>query len=81
MSMWREGMIEIKSRIGKMVSISFLLKQFDKPTRFGINDGRILILLLKQDWNPLFIYDWGEELKPQTPEAEKALAILIAKYN
>lgn len=29
----------------------------------------------------VYNYDRGEDIEPQTPEAEKALAILIHEYN
>ena len=31
--------------------------------------------------NILYNYDRGEDIEPQTPEAEKALAILIYQFN
>ena len=49
----------------------------------GIKDenGRISKLMLKQDGKVVYNYDRGEDIEPQTPEAEKALAILIYQFN
>ena len=49
----------------------------------GVKDenGRISKLMLKQNGRVVYNYDRGEDIKPQTPEAEKALAILIHEYN
>lgn len=37
--------------------------------------------MLKQDGRVVYNYDRGEDVEPQTPEAEKALAVLIHEYN
>lgn len=38
-------------------------------------------LMLKQDGRVVYNYDRGEDVELQTPEAEKALAILLHEYN
>ena len=45
------------------------------------SNGRISKLMLKQDGRVVYNYDRGEDVEPQTPEAEKALAVLIHEYN
>ena len=49
----------------------------------GVKDenGRISKLMLKQDDRVVYNYDRGEDVAPQTTEAEKAFAILIHEYN
>ena len=49
----------------------------------GVKDenGRISKLMLKQDDRVVYNNDRGEDVEPQTPEAEKAFAILIHEYN
>lgn len=50
-----------------------------KPVR---NDnGRVSKLTLVQDSKVVYNYDRGEDVEPQTSEAEKALAILLKEYN
>lgn len=80
--MWKQGAIGVKDSNGKMVSVTFWAKQYEKPSEeYGISGGRISKLMLKQDGRVVYNYDRGEDIKPQTPEAEKALAILIHEYN
>lgn len=81
MVMWEKGAIGIKDSKGKMVSIQFLLKHYDEPKEFGINKGKISELLLKKNGEIVYCFNNGKERKPKTPEAEKALAILVAEYN
>lgn len=78
---WEEGRVNIENSSGNIVSMYYLVKQYKEPSRFGINDDKILVLLIKQSGKAVYIYDRGEELKPQTPEAERALAILLTKYS
>ena len=80
--MWNQGAIGVKDSNGRMVSVTFWVKQYEEPTEeYGISGGRISKLMLKQDGRVVYNYDRGEDIKPQTPEAEKALAILIHEYN
>ena len=73
--MWKQGAIGVKDSNGRMVSVSYWVKHYEEPSEeYGISGGRISKLMLKQN-------DRGEDIKPQTPEAEKALAILIHEYN
>ena len=65
-----------------MVSVNYWIKHYEEPSEeYGISGGRISKLMLKQDGRVVYNYDRGEDIKPQTPEAEKALAILIHEYN
>ena len=79
--MWTQGAIGIKDENGKMVSISYWVKHFEEESRFGIDEGRISKLMLKQNGKVVYNYDRGEDIEPQTPEAEKALAILDYQFN
>lgn len=80
--MWKQGAIGVKDSNGRMVSVSYWIKHYDKPSEeYGISGGRISKLMLKQDGRVVYNYDRGEDIEPQTPEAEKVLAILIHEYN
>ena len=79
--MWTQGAIGIKDENGKMVSISYWVQHYEEESQFGIDNGRISKLMLKQDGKVVYNYDRGEDIEPQTPEAEKALAILIYQFN
>ena len=80
-NMWTQGTIGVKDENGRMVSVTFWVKHYEEESLFGIENGRISKLMLKQDGRVVYNYDRGEDIKPQTPEAEKALTILIHEYN
>ena len=77
--MWTQGTIRVKDSNGRMVSVTFWVKHYEEESQFGIDNGRISKLMLKQDGR--VVYNRGEDVEPQTPEAEKALAVLIHEYN
>ena len=80
--MWKQGAIGVKYEYGRMVSVSYWIKHYDKPSEeYGISGGRISKLMLKQNGRVVYNYDRGVDVEPQTPEAETALAILIHEYN
>ena len=80
--MWKQGAIVVKYEYGRMVSVSYWIKHYEEPSEeYGISGGRISKLMLKQDGRVVYNYDRGEDVEPQIPEAEKALAILIHEYN
>ena len=81
--MWSEGTIGIPDAKdkGKYTVCHYWVKHYEKESQFGIDNGRISKLILKQDGKLVYNYDRGEDIEPQTPEAEKALAILIYQFN
>ena len=80
--MWKQGAIGVKDSNGRMVSVSYWIKHYDKPSEeYGISGGRISKLMLKQDGRVVYNYDPGEDGELQTPEAEKARAILLHEYH
>mgnify|MGYP004654086717 CR=1 FL=1 len=80
--MWKQGAIGVRAENGRMVSVTIWVKKYGEPSEeYGISGGRISKLMLKQDGRVVYNYDRGEDIKPQTSEAEKALAILIHEYN
>ena len=74
--MWHEGTI----KIGRSI-FQYWVKHYDEPSHFGIGNGRISKLMLKRNGRIVYNYDRGEDIEPQTTEAEKALAILIYQFN
>ena len=79
--MWTQGTIGVKDENGRMVSVTFWVKHYEEESLFGIENGRISKLMLKQDGRVVYNYDRGEDIEPLTHEAETALAILIHEYN
>lgn len=79
--MWTQGAIGIPSGNGGMTSVSYWVKHYENESQFGIDNGRISKLTLVQDSKAVYNYDRGEDIEPQTSEAEKALAILLKEYN
>ena len=80
--MWKQGAIGGKDSNGKMVSVTFWVKQYEEPSEeYGISGGRISKLMLKQDGRVVYNNHPGEDVETLTPEAEKALAILLHEYN
>ena len=48
--MWTQGTIGVKDSNGRMVSVSYWIKHYDKPSEeYGISGGRISKLMLKQE--------------------------------
>ena len=74
--LWHEGSLRVHGSI-----FHYWFMQYDEGSEFGIDGGRISKLMLKQDGRVVYNYDRGEDVELQTPEAEKALAILIHEYN
>lgn len=79
--MWTQGAIGIPSGNGGMTSVSYWVKHYENESQFGIDNGRISKLTLVQDSKVVYNYDRGEDIAPQTSEAETALAILLKEYN
>lgn len=79
--MWSNGNLEILNKKGEAVSISYWCKHYDEPSFYGINEGRISKLELRQDGRCVYNFDREPDLEPQTEEAAAALEILIKKFN
>jgi len=74
--MHNEGTLKIGSCI-----IHYWVKHFDESSVYGIDEGRISKLTLKQDGKFIANFDRGWDIVPETYEAKAALAILMKKYN
>ena len=79
--MWSKGIINVLGEDGKMVSIEYWCKHWDEGSCFGIDEGCISKLKLRQNGKEVYNFDRGLDVDAQTPEAKKALEILMKKYN
>ena len=82
--MWIEGTIGIpedKTSGKKHIAVHYAIKVYDKPSKFGINNGKISKLQLKQNDEIVANYDRGWDIHPTTKEAEIALCILLNQHN
>ena len=79
--MWHEGTIGVPKKEGGYTVVHYWVKAYDEGSQYGIDDGRISKATLKISGEVVYNYDRGEDIEPQTPEAEKALAILIYQFN
>lgn len=74
--------LELRTATAEWFRVSYWIKHYEEPSEeYGISGGRISKLMLKQDCRVVYNYDRGEDVEPLTPEAEKALAILLHEYN
>lgn len=82
--MWLEGTIGIpedKTAGKKYIEVHYVVKVYDEPSKFGINNGKISKLQLKQNGEIVANYDRGWDIHPATKEAEIALCILLNQHN
>lgn len=79
--MWKEGTIGVPNKGGKYTAVHYWAKVFDEDSVYGINEGRISKLMLKQNGEIVYNYDRGLDIPPQTIEAETVLAILLKEYE
>jgi len=79
--MWHEGTIGIPKKEGGSTPIHYWVKAYDEPSEYGIENGRISKLMLKQNSGIIYNFDRGLDVPPQNEEAEIALAILMQEYN
>ena len=74
--MWNKGKIEIDG-----TEVTYEVKHFEEGSEFGIAGGRISKLLCKAKGEIILHYERGWNKKPKTELADKALKILMKKYN
>lgn len=56
--------------------------RFDEPSRFGIRNGRISKLGVKEENGPVVInYDRGWDIRPNTAEGKAVLAAIVRQFN
>lgn len=74
--MWKEGSIKIHDSI-----FHYWMKQYDKGSEYGIDGGRISKLMIKCEDRTVCNYDRGWDVKPETPDAQLALEIILHGDN
>ena len=74
--MWKEGSIKVHDSI-----FHYWMKQFDEGSESGIDGGRISKLTIKCNGITVCNYDRGWDIKPETPDAQLALEILLHGEN
>lgn len=74
--MWKEGSLLIKGQV-----LHYWIKQYEFPSDYGIDDGRISKLTISMNSENVVNYDRGWDIRPLNEVAEIALAILIKEYN
>lgn len=57
------------------------MKVYDEPSQYGINGGKISKLMLKRNGKIACNYDRGWDIKPDDPDTELALELLLHSNN
>ena len=79
--MWHEGTIGVPKGDGKYTVVHYWVKAYDEGSQYGINEGRISTLTLKENGTVIYNYDRGEDVPEQNEAAKIALAILMYEYK
>lgn len=67
---------------GKANGYTYSAKVYSKPSHFGINNGRISKLSIRDaNGKQVANYDRGWDGRPATDEAKQALKIILSTYN
>ena len=74
--MWKEGSIKINGSI-----FHYWMKQYAEGSQYGIEGGRISKLMLKRDGEIVCNYDRGWDVRPNDPDTQLALEILLHTEN
>lgn len=76
--LWRQGKITLGDYV-----FSFEAKIFDEPSQFGINEGCISKLFVKQQGSRDYIisYDRGWDKKPRTELGKILLSIITTEFD
>lgn len=74
--MWKEGTLGVNGDI-----FHYWVKQYEEPSQFGIEGGRVSKLTLKRKGQIVCNYDRGWDIRPVDKNTEIALRILLKDYN
>ena len=74
--MWETGTLRVEDQV-----VGYSMKVFEEPSEYGINQGRISKLTLKNDNKVIANYDRGWDIMPTTKLAKKALEMILDARN
>lgn len=74
--MWKKGTLYIKGTV-----LKYSAKVYDEGSEFGINEGRISKLEVRQDGKIILNYDRGWDIEPGCELAEIALAMILDYFK
>lgn len=74
--LWHEGALKVYGD-----SFHYWVKQYDTPSQYGIDGGRVSKLCIKRDGVDVCNYDRGWDIKPNDPNTQLAMEILLHEYN
>lgn len=79
--MWEKGILKIETADG-VTAIRYEVKVYDEGSVFGIDEGRISKLWLKDEETGLCLanYDRGWDIMPCNEAAQAAVAELLEMY-
>ena len=66
---------------GKIDGCEYWVKQYDSPSIYGVEEGRISKLTVRRDGREIISYERGWDLMPQTDEDRAILAKILDMYN
>lgn len=79
--MWKEGTIGIPRSDGGYEAVHYWIETNEEGSQSGINNGKIIKLMLKMDGEVIANYDRDWDIEPACEEANLALCILLNNYN
>lgn len=74
--MWEHGTLKVENQ-----NVSYSIKVFEEPSRYGINQGKISKLTLKNNNKIIANYDRGWDIMPTSELASEALEMILDARN
>lgn len=66
---------------GKIDGCEYWVKQYDSPSIYGVEEGRVSKISVRRDGREIISYERGWDLEPQTDEDREILAKILKMYN
>ena len=79
--MWIDGCIQLPIGSGRYEDYKYVVKYSEKPSKHGLDGGRILKLVVTHKDKLVMSYDGGWDKKPSTQKGYVIICILIEDYN
>lgn len=74
--LWHEGTLKFTTDV-----FHYWYKQYDTPSEYGIDGGRISKLTIKRDGDTVCNYDRGWDIRPADTESLMALEVILRTQN